>query len=77
MQVFGIDVIIRITSHFIFIYLTFWALGSIRLETFFKANQVAQIRMVLALVSTAIGYIVSSFFLELIILCKNLFMVGF
>lgn len=62
MQVFGVDAIIRITSHFIFIYLAFWALGSIRLDNFFKANQVTQIRLVIALISTAVGYIVSTFF---------------
>ncbi len=77
MQVYGIDAFIRIVSHLAFIYLAFWALGSVRIETFFKALHTTQIRLILVLISVAIGFIASNFFLEIIILCKNLFLVGF
>lgn len=77
MNVYGIDVIIRIVTHFIFIYLAFWSLNALRLENLFKTNQVPQIRMLLTLLSIGIGYLASTFFLELIVLSKNLFMVGF
>ncbi len=34
MQVYGIDAILRIVSHLAFIYLAFWSLRSLRIETF-------------------------------------------
>lgn len=74
MQVYGIDAIVRIISHFAMIYLTFWGLGALRIEPFFKKLHTTQIRLILVLISIAIGYTVSSFFLEIIILCKNLFL---
>ena len=77
MQVYGVDVLVRIVSHLVFIYLTFWGLKAIRLETFFKPQYTTQIRLVLVLLAVAIGFTASSFFLEIIALCKNLFLVGF
>ncbi|MEG0295045.1 DUF1146 family protein [Enterococcus sp.] len=77
MQVYGIDVIIRITTHFIFIYLAFWSLKSLRLDMLFKPQNTTQIRMAIALLSIGMGYLVSTFFLELMVLGKNIFSVGF
>ncbi len=77
MQVYGIDAVIRIISHLDFIYLAFWALQSIRIEAFFKALQTTQIRMVMVLMAIVLGYTASTFFLELIALCRNLFLIGF
>jgi len=77
MQVYGIDAVIRIISHLAFIYLTFWALQSIRIEAFFKALQTTQIRVVMVLMAIVLGYTASTFFLELIALCRNLFLIGF
>lgn len=77
MQVYGVDAIVRIASHFIFIYLTFWSLQALRTDILFKVRQVPQIRMVFVLVSIGIGYLTSTFFLELLMLFKNLFLVGF
>lgn len=77
MQVYGIDIIIRITTHFIFIYLAFWSLKSLRLEMLFKPQNTTQIRMAIALLSIGMGYLASTFFLELMVLGKNIFSVGF
>jgi len=77
MQVYGIDAIIRIVSHLAFIYLAFWALQSVRIDTFFKALRTTQIRMVMVFLAIALGYTASTFFLELIALCRNLFLTGF
>ncbi len=77
MQVYGIDAVIRIISHLAFIYLAFWALQSIRIEAFFKALQTTQIRMVMVLMAIVLGYTASTFFLELIALRRNLFLIGF
>lgn len=73
MQVYGIDALIRIVSHFAFIYLAFWGLRSLRVEQFFKAMHTTQVRLVIVLLATAIGYTASSFFLEIIALCRNIF----
>lgn len=76
LQVYGIDVIIRITSHLAFIYLTFWSLKALRLDILFRSLQTPQIRTLMVLLSIKIGYTASSFFLELIALSKNLFLSG-
>lgn len=76
MQVYGIDALVRIFSHLAFIYLSFWALGSLRVEQFFKSQHVTQVRMAIVLFSIAIGFQASSFFLEIIALCRNIFYSG-
>lgn len=77
MQYFGIDAVIRIVCHMMFIYVSFWAMQSIRIEQFFKIHQTSQVRLLLVFFSIVIGYTVSSFFLEFIALCRNLFIVFF
>ncbi|ALS01156.1 hypothetical protein ATZ33_07165 [Enterococcus silesiacus] len=77
MQFFGIDAVIRIICHMMFIYVSFWAMQSIRIEQFFKAHQTSQVRLLIVLFSIVIGYTVSSFFLEFLALCRNLFIVIF
>lgn len=74
MQVYGIDAIVRIISHFSFIYLAFWALRSLRIENLFKAFKETQVRLVILMLAIAIGYACSTFFLEIILLCKNIFL---
>ncbi|MFV0559696.1 MAG: DUF1146 family protein [Enterococcus sp.] len=74
MQVYGIDAVIRIVSHLAFIYLSFWSLRSLRIETFFKPLHTTQVRMAIVLFSVFLGYTTSNFFLEIIALCKNLFL---
>lgn len=74
MQVYGIDAIVRIISHFSFIYLAFWSLRSLRIENLFKAFKETQVRLVILMLAIAIGYACSTFFLEIILLCKNIFL---
>lgn len=75
MSVFGIDALVRILSHFIFIYLTFWTLNSLRLDVLFKkgVQYDRQIRLAYVFLSVAIGFQVSNFFLEVIFLVRNFF----
>lgn len=73
MQVYGIDAIVRIVSHFSFIYLAFWALRSLRIENLFKAFKETQVRLVILMLAIALGFACSTFFLEIILLCKNIF----
>lgn len=72
MNIYGIDAIVRIVSHFGFIYLTFWALQSLRLDGLFKKDHYRQIRMLLVLSAIGIGFLTSTFFLELLTLFRNL-----
>lgn len=74
MQVFGIDAIVRIVSHFSFIYLAFWALRALRIEYLFKAFKETQVRIVILMMAIALGFACSTFFLEIILLCKNIFL---
>ncbi|MBM7712654.1 DUF1146 family protein [Enterococcus xiangfangensis] len=74
MQVFGIDAIVRIISHFSFIYLAFWALRALRIENLFKAFKEAQVRVAILMLAIVIGFICSTFFLEIILLSKNIFL---
>ena len=73
MQYYGVDAIVRIVSHLMFIYISFWALQSLRIEQFFKTQFTPQIRMLMVFFAIAIGYTVSSFALELIALCQKSF----
>ena len=74
MQVYGIDAIVRIVSHFSFIYLAFWALRSLRIENLFKAFKETQVRLVILMLAIALGFACSTFFSEIILLCKNIFL---
>lgn len=73
MQVYGLDAVIRIFTHFLFIYLAFWALRSLRVDNLFKAFQTTQVRLVIVLLSICLGYTASSFVLEIVALCRNIF----
>ncbi|MDH6365439.1 putative integral membrane protein (TIGR02327 family) [Enterococcus sp. PF1-24] len=74
MQFYGVDAFLRVFSHLAFIYLAFWSLQALRLEQFFKRDETARIRMILMLLAIVIGYQASSFFLEFLAICRNLFM---
>ncbi|HCM89062.1 MULTISPECIES: DUF1146 family protein [Vagococcus] len=71
---FGMDAIVRIFSHFIFIYLVFWSLQSLRMDTIFKKGQQfeKQIKVFYLIVAIFIGYTVSNFFMEVMFLSRDL-----
>lgn len=74
MQVYSVDALVRIISHFAFVYLAFWGLRALRLDTLFKSFQTAQIRIVILMFAISLGYLTSSFFLEILNLLKNIFL---
>jgi len=78
LQYFGLEAFFRIVTQIFFIYLTFWGLQTLNLTTLFrrKANQTRQIHLVFIFLSIAIGYNVSNFFLEFIMLFKNMLHFG-
>ncbi|WP_300122448.1 DUF1146 family protein [uncultured Enterococcus sp.] len=68
-----VEQLVRFISHLIWIYLAFWSLQSLNLQTLFKKNKEGQIRVLMLLLAIGLGYLVSSFFFEILQLSKNLF----
>lgn len=69
----NIEQMMRFISHLICIYLIFWSLQSLNLQTLFKKQKAVQIRVLMLLFAIGLGYLVSSFFFEILQLSKNLF----
>ncbi|WP_417898653.1 DUF1146 family protein [Bacillus haimaensis] len=68
----GVQSLISILSHLLFISITWWALQSIHYEKWMKPNRVVQMRLLLILVTIAIGSAVSNFFLDYLFLSQRL-----
>lgn len=71
---YGVDTLVRIFSHFTFIYLAFWSLQAMRLDLLFKKGQqyYKQMRVVFVLLAILIGYNSSNFFMEVMFLTRDL-----
>ena len=69
----SIEQIVRFTSHLIWISLAFWSLQSLNLQTLFRKQKASQIRVFMLLLAIGLGYLVSSFFFEILQLSKSLF----
>ena len=71
---YGVDTLVRIFSHFAFIYLAFWGLQAMRLDLLFKKGQqyYKQMRVVFVLLAILIGYNASNFFMEVMFLTRYL-----
>ncbi|TQE90949.1 DUF1146 domain-containing protein [Ureibacillus terrenus] len=63
-QSMGIQAAIGIISHLIFIVIAWYALQSLRLDVVFKKGKTFQIQLMYILLSIALGYTVSKFFLD-------------
>lgn len=72
MNFIGIQALISLISHIIFTLLTFWGLKGLMIEKWIKKNHVSQARLLYLFLSIAIGYLVSSFFIEFILMSRNL-----
>jgi uncharacterized integral membrane protein (TIGR02327 family) len=68
----GVQSFISILSHLLFISITWWALQAIHYEKWMKPNRVVQLRLLLILVTIAIGSAVSNFFLDYLFLSQRL-----
>ncbi|MBN9655274.1 DUF1146 domain-containing protein [Halobacillus litoralis] len=65
-QYFAEEAILSMTSHLIFIIITWRVLQSINFDAFFRKNKVFEARALLILVTIALGTTVSNFFLDFI-----------
>lgn len=72
MNFIGIQAAGTLISHIVFILLTFWALQAVRVEKIIRKYHVNQAKVLYLLVSIAIGYLVSTFFIEFILSSQNL-----
>lgn len=72
MEFIRVQSIITILSHLLFIALSYWAVQSLRTDKLFKRNHPQQLKMFYLLVSIAIGYTASNFFLDFFIHSQNL-----
>ncbi|OCA82417.1 hypothetical protein A8F94_21170 [Bacillus sp. FJAT-27225] len=68
----GPEALVGITTHLIFIALTWWALQSLNFDKFLRAGKVLQARILYILLSIGIGSTVSNFFLDYLLLSRQL-----
>lgn len=71
----GVQALVSIISHLLFISITWWALQAVQYEKWMKSNKIIQIRLLLILVTIAIGSTVSNFFLDYLFLSQRLPMI--
>lgn len=72
MRQIGINALLNLISNFMFILIAFMALRSLRLDYYVNESKQQAFKLVLVLVSTAIGFLVSQFFLNFIDSVRNL-----
>ncbi|WP_082232678.1 DUF1146 family protein [Halobacillus massiliensis] len=65
-QYFVEEAILSMTSHIIFIIITWKVLQAVNLDAFFRKGRVFEIRVLMILITIAIATSVSSFFIDLI-----------
>ncbi|MFB0634106.1 DUF1146 family protein [Bacillus rugosus] len=64
MSVLGQQAAIGIVVHLIFIAVTWWALQAVNIDPLIKKGKVVQARLLMILLTIAIGTTVSNFFLD-------------
>src|SRR5690625_7942582 len=65
-QELGVQAMVNISSHLIFIIITWQLLRAVRIEEIFKKNRIVEARILIAFITIAIGSTVSHFFIDLI-----------
>ncbi|ARV46242.1 hypothetical protein BCV50_15185 [Bacillus subtilis] len=64
MSILGQQAAIGIVVHLIFIAVTWWALQAVNIDPLIKKGKVVQARLLMILLTIAIGTTVSNFFLD-------------
>ena len=67
--VFGL---LELFSHMLFIFLSFYAMKAVRIESWIRKNHVPEARVLYVLLSIALGYTCSSFFLDFLQVSRSL-----
>ncbi|MCI1284345.1 DUF1146 family protein [Lacticaseibacillus songhuajiangensis] len=71
-QSFGVNAVLTIFSHLIFIVMVWRTLIALRFDKLLKPNRVREGQLLLFFVAVGLGYLVSSCFLALIAAVRNL-----
>jgi uncharacterized integral membrane protein (TIGR02327 family) len=71
-QFLGQQALIAIFSHLLFITLTWWALQGVHFEHLMKKGRVMQTKVLLLLITIAVGTSVSNFFLDYLSYSRSL-----
>lgn len=66
--------LLKLLSHMVFVLFAFWALKALRIEKWIRKGHIREARLLYFFLAIALGYTVSSFFLEFIEISRN---VGF
>lgn len=69
---YGQLALISMIVHLAFIIVTWWALQALNIDKWIKAGKVIQARVLLILLTIAIGSIVSNFFLDYLLWSQQL-----
>jgi len=69
---YGQLALISMIVHLAFIIVTWWALQALNIDKWIKAGKVMQARVLLILLTIAIGSIVSNFFLDYLLWSQQL-----
>ncbi|WP_026563118.1 DUF1146 family protein [Bacillus sp. J37] len=69
---YGQLALISMIVHLAFIIVTWWALQALNIDKWLKAGKVMQARVLLILLTIAIGSIVSNFFLDYLLWSQQL-----
>ncbi|AVL00302.1 DUF1146 family protein [Pediococcus inopinatus] len=72
MNLFGIQSLLTLICYFFFTFISFWAIQGIHLERILHVSNPSQYKVLIVLFSIGLGYLSSSFFLELINNIRNL-----
>lgn len=68
----GIQAAINITSHLVFIVITWRALQSLRLDVLFKKHKEKEVRLFMMILTIVIASMLSHFFLDLLTWSRQL-----
>lgn len=71
-QGLGINAVLTLLSHFVFIMISFRIMTAVRFDRFLRPNHVWESQVLLIFVAITIGYNVSEFFLSLMTSALNL-----
>ena len=73
MPIVMLQSIINLVSHIFFVLIAFWAMQALKTDVLIKKYHIPQARTLYILVSIALGYTASNFFIDFILSIQNLF----
>ena len=64
--------LLTLLSHMVFVFMAFWALKAVRIEKWIRQGHIREARLLYFFLAIALGYTVSSFFLNFLETSRNL-----